>query len=263
MPAYYQPYVRMYRRAVIVGTTNAINRAVRNATEELPSVVTALGQAIQKRAIPEAKFKAANLEIARAAQDAMVAGWKSRLPRGSSPYRPADRLTGRLGPALANPAMLEGTSPHVISFVNEEYLSKAARHWYRVNYGAAGPKMAGSQEARTYQVLLQGRPFLALRDDLGPAPTNWLPRVFGWNQQGEMTNVRGPARPTGTGARAARFTELGLKVVADKFPRVYDDLFRDWLDDETKQARQRLESKDIEVIADLRLERYGFRLEVH
>jgi hypothetical protein len=263
MGAYYQPAVRIFRKALIVGTTNAFNRAVRNSLQELPSVVTAIGQSIERRAFPEAKFEKANLEIAANAQRAMVAQWRSRLPRNSAPYRPKDRLTGHLGSALANPAMLKGTSSHVISFINEDYLRKTAQHWYRINYGAAGPNLSGGREAQTFQVMLQDRPFLVLRDDLGPAPTSWLPRVFSWNDVGEMTRVRGPAGPTGKGVRAARFTDVGLGVVAEQFPKAYDRLFRAWLEDETAAARDRLAKKEIEVIADVRLERYGFTTVVH
>lgn len=275
MPAYYQPLVRLFKGSVIVATTNAYNRAVRDAARELPSVVTALGQSFDRRAFPERQFKETNLRIAEAAQKAVLSGWRSRLPRRSRRYRKDDRLTGTLGPALADPAMLSGTSAHVISFVNEKFLAQTAQHWYRVNYGAMGPKMAGSKEKKTYQINLLNQPFTVLRDDLKPAPTNWLPRTFEWNDtirksgrkkrtgnQGEMINVLGRAKPTGKGARAARFTDLGLQKVAEQFPKEYDRTFRAWLQDGTGNARKKLSDKNIEVITDVRLDRYGFKVHV-
>lgn len=257
-----QAAVRQFKGSLIVGTTNGIARATSRIGRELPTIVENLGQALATRSLPRGKMRGINEGIARSAQKAMVAGYRSRLPIGGSLGGP-NRLSGTLGPALGSEGMISGTSDRVISFLNTDLLNQKAKHWYRINYGASGPNLAkaGGSTASTFQVNLNGRPFIVLRDDAPPAVLSWLPKVFEWGPANEMIVWSGPARPLGKGSRAAHFTDLGLEVVAEQFGPAYDLFFREFVQDAKNRAR--LAKKNINVIADVRLESTGWTVEVH
>jgi hypothetical protein len=247
-------FVNILRQNMRVSASNAISRAVQAAGSEVPRAMEILGKSFQKAALPRSQLASINKAIAGNAQAAMVAGWRSRLPRGNS----GGALSGTLGDALASESMTAHTTDRVISFVNTDVLRQTAKHWYRINYGAAGPNMAGGVELQAFTVKLNNRPFLVLRDDAPPAPLSWLPRVFDWTPEGRMIVIRGPAEPRGKGSRAARFTDLGLAVVAEQFGPAYDQFLRDWIQDEAHRAR--LGRRGIHVEAEVRLDSYSWHV---
>lgn len=250
--------VRQYRGALIAGTTEAVALAARRAVGALPNVVQSMGQAFDRDLLPRSEISDINQRIARNAQSAIVSGYRSRLPRGGGG---GGELSGALGAALASSSMTEGTNDRVISFLNTNVLNRQAKHWYRINYGAAGPNLhtAGSHEARTYTININGRPWIALRDEGEPAATSWLPRNFFWAGN-RLVATRGPARQSGAGARAAHYVDLGLEAVAAEFPLEYDQFFRKHI--QVALNRVELGLKGIHVIADLRLESYGYSVNV-
>jgi hypothetical protein len=258
-----QPIIRTFKGNLIAGTTNAIARATRDGlARELPTIIQGLGAALDRRMLPDRDMEAINYRIARQAQAAVVASLDSRLPRKSLPYNPGQRLTGKLRPALASEAMLAGTSPRVISFINENVLGQTARHWYRVNYGAYGSNLfaPGSQEAASYALSINGRPIAILRDDSPPSTDNYLPANFFWvkGPVNMLIASRGPAtNGRANGARAARFIDPGLRVVAEQFGPSYDRFFRTWVMDAKNRARL-LQRTGVQVVADVRLESYGW-----
>ena len=258
---YVTPLVRQYRNNVIIGSTNAIARGAAQSMTQLPEVVEQLGNTLRRRGLPRAKMKALNLEIARVGQQAVVSGWRSRLPRNAGGG--TGRYAGTLGPALANPAMLEGTSDRVISFINGDVLDQEAAHWYRINYGAAGPNYSSpnAQRADTFVINLNGRPFITLRDDRPPDPTTFFPRQFFWTESNRLV-VTGPGVvQTNAGAAPAHFIDLGLQAVAEVFPVAYDAFFRDWLRDAKSQARVRPHNRV--TVSDLRVSSYGWSVTTH
>lgn len=258
------PIVRYYQGNLIVGTANAFSKAVAKSYEQLPTLVEGLGKALAAKALPQGQLKQINMEIAQQAQNAVVAGWRSRLPRQSISYRPEARLTGRLGPALGSPQMLRGTSAQVISFVNKDYLDKVAAHWYRVNYGAIGPNLAGGETAETYTLELNNRPFITLRDDLAPSRANFLPARFFWikGPVNILIAARRPAIPgEAKGARAAHFLDLGFEEVAVTFGPTYQAFFNEYV--QTEIGRQKLAKRNIQVVSDVRLESIGYSVTVH
>jgi hypothetical protein len=234
---------------------------VNRATEQLPTLVEGLGRAFSTRALPDGQLYEINVAIAKKAQDAVVTGWRSRLPRGSISYRPESRLTGKLGPALASPQMLQGTSARVISFVNGDYLDQAAAHWYRVNYGSVGPSYGLAPAAETYTLNLNNRPFIVLRDDLSPSRSNFLPTHYWIKGPVNMLIPLGFGTATSEGTRPARFLELGLEEVAMTFGPTYQRFFNEWVQVEANRAR--LAKKEIRVVSDVRLESIGYSVTVH
>lgn len=251
--------VRSFRNNLIVGGTNAIVRGVREAVRtQVPEALRILADSFSQRALPRGQLADVNRQIARDAQQAVVAGWHSRLPRGNS----GGALTGTLGAALASDAMTAGTSDRVISFANTSVLDAAAKHWYRINYGAAGPNLSreGGHDASAFTININGRPFVVLKDDAPPAAVSWLPKVFQWTPDNRMIVLRGPARPIGKGSRAAHFIDLGLAVVAQETGPKYDQFLRQWLADPSHV--ERLAKKGI-IFANLRLDSYGYTVSVH
>lgn len=249
--------VNILQQNMRISASNAMTRAVQAAGSEVPRAIEILGKSFQKAALPRSQIASINKTIAREAQLAMVAGWRSRLPRGHS----GGALSGTLGEALASESMTAHTTDRVISFVNTDVLRQTAKHWYRINYGAAGPNMAGGVERQAFTIKLNNRPFLVLRDDASPAPLSWLPRVFEWvgpYGAADMIVHRGPAEPRGKGSRAARFTDLGLAVVAEQFGPAYDQFLRLWIQDEAHRVR--LGRRGINVAADVRLDSYSWHV---
>jgi hypothetical protein len=185
---------------------------------------------IQGNVFTRTELKAAHVAIAERAQNAIVQGWRARLPLKSGPYRKGsnpqkDRLSGRLGEALASEAMISGTTDRGISFLNTEVLRDKARHWYRVNYGAFGDKVPAIRQPKSYPVDLGGHTIGTVQDPNEPASQSYLPIRFTYSQANEFVPLRGPARPPdgkrGGGHRAALFTDLGWKAMADGVEPAY------------------------------------------
>lgn len=245
---------RQVTNALTVGVQNAFRRSMREVGEEMPRVMRDLGRALDLRAIPPRTLEDTNMTIARNAQQAMVAGYKSRLPRRSAPYRSGERLTGALGAALADPSMLRATTASTISFLNGTTLGNQAEHWYRVNYGAMGPNLSQGRSAEDFPVTINGTRIAVLRDQARPAPQSWLPRRFvllnaGVVGQEMFIPLRGPADVRGRGVRAAYFTDIGLDVVAEQFGPLYYQMFVKYLHSAAGQAR--LQKYNITVDANI------------
>lgn len=258
--------VRQYRGAIVVATAALIGGAARGATKELPTIVQSLGKALDLKKIPRDRLKAVNQRIAEGAQDRVVEGWKARLPRrteeGSS-----KRLTGLLGPALADRANTQATSDRVIAFADAKVLGREARHWYRVNYGAKGSNLAKGRSARRFVMTLNGATFGSFIDDLPPDPISYLPYRFYW--RGDNLFPRKSKQSSApkvvvnpNGARAARFLELGHAYVTRNAPREHDKLWRGYLNERGGAARSRLAKVDINMVGDLRLERTSWSARV-
>jgi hypothetical protein len=207
-----------------VAARRAFLGAISDVESQLPDVYKRLASAMDLNKIPRSTLKDTNVRIAQHAQDAIVGGWRSRLPRGSASYRPEDRLTGTLGDALGDSAMTANSTDRTISFINVGYLNQHARHWYRVNYGAAGPNFQGGGEGRFPVPFPGGGTLGSLGDVSPPAARSYLPRVFMW-EGNEFIVLRGPGTYPGRGSRAARFSDLGLEAVAEAMGPAYAQMY--------------------------------------
>lgn len=264
--------VRQEANRIAISAGNAISRATASVMgTELPTIIRALGAALDRRMLPDATLLATNLEIAKAAQQAVRGSFASRLPRGGTSQ--SGDLRGKLLPALSSTAMTAGTNARVISFIDPEALDTSARHWYRINYGAMGPayNKPGGHKPEQYTVKFNARPLITLADRHQPARYSYLPTRWFWeggDNPGRFVASRGPSIRFGAsglrtkngrrvgGARPARFIDVGLRVVAEQFPRRYDEMFRLWVEQTGNRAR--LQSKGINVVVDLRAESYSF-----
>jgi hypothetical protein len=261
-----QAIVRQTADALAISAAQGITNAVRGGLQqELPTIVQALGEALNRRALPSSLLKETNLGIARAGQNRVTATFQSRLPRrGTS----GGELSGSLLNALRSGSMLAGTTDRVISFVNPGTLDGSARHWYRVNYGALGPAFTkpGGRRPEAFTININSRPFARLADTHKPAGYSYLPSLFWW--EGPRFLARGPAFRIGPGgyvtargkrlggSRPARFLDEGFRAVAEEFPKRYDRMFRTWVQQADNRAR--LQAKDITMVVDLRSETYSF-----
>lgn len=212
--------------SVAVYMPNAAGKAMARGIEGAVSYITdVLLRGVKEGVFTSTDLRTANLEIARSAQDAILRGWRARLPLKSGPYRRGsdprkDRLSGALGRTLASDAMVQGTTDRGISFLNTSVLAENARHWYRVNYGAFGYNVPAIRRPKAYPVTIDGHTLFTLQDANDPAPNSWLPRRFSWDDN-EFVPIKGPANIEGGGHRAALFTDLGYKALADNFGPAY------------------------------------------
>lgn len=246
---------------MVIGGQQAIIGGFREVGKALPRDIRALGKALDLSLIPRSKLKAANVQIAKEAQAAMVKGWRSRLPRRSSSYRPQARLVKRLGRALASESMVTQTTDRTISFINQATLNSEAKHWYRVNYGAQGPNLAEGRQARSFTASVNGQALFTLRDDTPPAAQSFLPQGFHWRGGAFPTGIffpdkhSAPANVRGQGVRAARFTDLGVEAVAQRLGPVYFSTLQSYLASDSGNAKGRVNR--IRVGGDLRTNRFG------
>ena len=211
---------------------NSVVAGLKDAGSDVERLARKMARKLEQQQIPSSRLKEANLKLASIGQNAIVSGWRSRLPVGAPPYRrgptTSDRLSGLLGPALASPEMLRGTTARTISFLNVGYLNREARHWYRVNYGAFGPKATPSRPT-AYPVTVDGQTVTVLQDESPPAIQSWLPRSYTSEGEVYFAPLKGPADRAGGGHRSALFTDLGLQAVARNFDPVYDNMLRSYM----------------------------------
>jgi hypothetical protein len=258
---YRKNVVRQAKGAIVVGSATLVGGAIKEAAQELPNIVQTMGKALDLRMVPRSKMKEANEKIAADAQKAVVQGWRRRLPYAHPATSRKKRLSGTLGPALADPANLSATTDRVISFANTEVLGREAKHWYRVNYGAAGSNLARGRQPKRFVMLLNGETFGSFRDELPADPISYIPKFIAWHGDAMYPKSK-KVKINENGARAARFLELGHSVVARQAPAAYDKLWRDYLTEKGEQARQRLKKKDIHVNAEMRFDRTGWKARV-
>lgn len=258
--------IRVWKGNLVLGMADTMSKMIQGSTREMPGVLTSLSKALDLKAMPRSKMRDTNMRIAREAQAAVVNGWKSRLPRHTTEGS-RSRLTGRLGPALADPDNLAGTTDRVVSFVNIQHMNQEAAHWYRINYGAAGANLAKSQrKPRRFVIQLNGEVFGSFRDDLPPDQISWIPERIWWRGVNmfprKSRNDKVVIRENTNGARAARFLDLGHAVVARQAPVAYEQMWREYCGEIGSKARERLQKRDIEVQGDLRLQRTGWSVRV-
>ena len=261
MPISPQQYMRVREDALVHGMASLLADAIGKSSKQLPNVIQTLGQALQLRKMPRKRMRDVNIEIAEAAQAAVVRGWYSRLPRKTWLGGP-NRLSGHLGRALADPYNTAYTTDRVISFINTDLLDQAAPHWYRVNYGASGSRYGQGRQARRFIMQLNGQQLAAFSDDLRPDPISWIPVRRYYDSDGNMFPRSHEVERSPFGARPARFFELGHSVVAKKTGQAYETLWRTYLNEQGGKARQRLQKTSIRVEGDLRLTRNTWRARV-
>lgn len=231
-------------RILAIGATNGLSRAGTEAGRLIKNeLARKLIKALDLNLIPATRLERANRIVAKGAQDAITSGWKARLPAKAPAYRRGpdpkkDRLSQLLGPALGSEQMLAGTSARTISFINIQYLNTEARHWYRVNYGAYGPKV-NPKTPSSFSVNIGGHSLFRLHDPHRPAPNSWLPRAFTSEGVSHFQPTKGPADVMGGGTRSATFTDLGFKHVARRFGPTYRSMFADYVKEAGVRAKLR------------------------
>lgn len=226
---------------IAVYMTSALVAGVAVLGESAHEFTRAIYSSIGSGEVRRRYIKEANLQLARGAQEEIQDHWRSRLPVGAPGYRAGsdpdhDRLHGYLGRALSDQeAMIRGTTDRAISFINVSHLNNEARHWYRVNYGAWGPK-AILRRPKPFPVTVGGHSLFVLRDEAQPARNSWLPRAYttegaNWfapryahDKNGRR--IANKADVHGGGHRAAVFTDLGFEYVAQNLDPTYDNMFR-------------------------------------
>jgi hypothetical protein len=242
---------------VAVNMTNSVAAALHALGDQLPEITQKLARELRLDTIPASRLRSANESIAHMAQQAIVDGWRSRLPVGAPGYRKGsdpdkDRLSGVLGQVLASPAMLRGTTDRTISFLNVGVLNTEARHWYRVNYGALGP-IANPDRPESYPITAQGHTLFVLRDESPPASQSWLPKD--WQSEGSRwfaPTAPGKADVAGGGHRSALFSDLGFQSVATNFMPTYNNMFNDYVDDLVAKAKSSGTGVSVHVTTDVR-----------
>jgi hypothetical protein len=253
--------VRQTAQGITLSMASLLAQSAKLLAADLPNVVTTMGKALALNALPKSKMRDTNYEIAFAAQRAVVSGWRARLP-AATPDGSRKRLSGRLGPALADEANLQNTTDRVISFVDRDVLHREARHWYRVNYGARGPNLARSHhQAETFQIVLNGEVFGSFRDNSPPDSVSFIPTRVYWRGDAMWPKSR-EVEINQNGARAARFLDLGHFVVAQRAPRAYDEMWRTYLRQGGARVRERLGKKEIVVKGNVRLQRTGWSAQI-
>jgi hypothetical protein len=228
------------QQQLVVGATQAFALQMRRLGPRLDDVQRVLGRTLDLKLLPSSTRKNVNLRIADLAATRVANGWRERLPANAPPYRVGEnRLSGTLDPALQNIAdMTADTTDRVISFINVSSLNSQARHWYRVNYGAAGPNLAARNPREQYVVEVGGRPAFRIQDKSNPDPRNMLPHhFFSYGIGAEFVPLRGPADRPSNGVRAARFTDLGLQSIQRNFGPEYMKMFNRWLQDRANEVK--------------------------
>lgn len=252
-----QNVVRHTHDAIVLGAAKMVADAIRLSMRDLPPIVTTLSQALDLRRMPRERLFRTNVDIAEQAHRSVVRGWRTRLPAHTGPSG-RKRLSGHLERAIADPGNTGATTDRVISFVDTELMDREAKHWYRINYGAAGSRYPESRPQARFTMQLNNSTLASFMDESPPDPKSWIPRL----QRGPDGERRWVAVPSPYGARAARFLDLGHATVARKAPQAYENLWRNYLNEGGQTVRSRLKKVDINVTGDLRLQRNSWSARV-
>jgi len=216
------------------GLANGIAEAFGNRG---PAMVRILGKALSGQQLRH-QLLPVNKALALGAQEAVLEGYLHRTPRRTNPsYRQGQgRFSGgQLERALASPAMIEGTTAFVISFLDKGHLSATAPQWRQVNFGAAGAGGGpGSKEPGTYEMLLNGRGVGSLHLKSRPRVPINMPVGYWTNAGGKGVNDpgsrngefhvhagKGLSGKFAGGSRATQFVDAGMQFLAKETGPAY------------------------------------------
>jgi hypothetical protein len=232
---------------LVQGVVRAVGQSVGLQSRQL----MAIAEVFRRQLADKSRLREMHEDLGKAAQRSVLASYDQRNRGGAGPYRTTANQQkniryagGRLRAAIAAPSFFQATDDG-LRFVNVQVLNKEAKHWHRLNFGAA-PQGAGS--GSQYQVEWGGLVIAALGFDEGPSPAFFIPRGF-WLHNGERqkpgegvgefypvgelppgTSVRG--RPTAKrqtqGIVARNFFDAGLRRIAEDYPVALQDLYREW-----------------------------------
>lgn len=189
---------------------NLINQFQRALAQAGPRTSQTLRTVFQQAAeVSPGRRTDANYDLAEGARDAVVLNFDSRPNNRRTPaYRTSARRAnnvrlagGILKAALASDAMIEA-GPDGFSFINENHLDRAARHWRRINFGAGA---AAGQAPAVYQVRGSNLTAAALGLEPNPSPSFLIPRGY-WVGGG---SGRGGRALKGAGERGSEFYPVG------------------------------------------------------
>lgn len=228
----------------------AVPAAVNAATNVQSRQLKTLAEAIERGLLDGARTRQMFQDIGEAAQRSVVASYSQVVtaretsgPYRISPNRPRNKryAGGALRRALQSPEFFSAT-PLGLRFVNTSLLNKEAKHWHRLNFGAAP---AGGGSRGQFEIQWSGLVLASLGYDEDASPGFMLPRGF-WvlgtervsgpaggaefYPVGELppgTHVRGrpnAARRT-AGIQARNFLDAGLRRIAQMFPEAMQDLY--------------------------------------
>jgi hypothetical protein len=233
---------------LLKGVAAAVEAAGRLQSRQLQ----ALGEVFQRGLQNGSRTRAMFEDIGLAAQRSVVQSYGQLVSarETTSYYRISPRFPrnkryagGALRRAIQSSSFFEAT-PGGIRFVNTSLLDREAKHWHRLNFGAA-PRGEGSRGQ--FAVEWGGLVIASLGYDQDASPGFLLPRGF-WVEGGERVSrgiVSGGAEfypvgelPAGTkvrgrpnaaqrtlGIEARNFLDAGLRRIAQMLPESLQDFY--------------------------------------
>lgn len=206
----------------------------------------------------------AHQNVGERMQDAVLNAYDARDLNGEQERDSPKRFKGKLRPALADPRQINATGKG-IQFVNRSIMASRARHFARLNWGAAGSGFSGGSSPRTPLTLFgdtiasisfneETRPAFSLPAGLflGPNGRYTLPSgsrrdgmfvTLGELPQGVLAGRAVSARKRGVfnkptrGIRAQYFLEEGIDQMVEAIPQEYNVLMQKWLNEGKKGGR--------------------------
>lgn len=235
-----------YRRMKAMVSYNLRRRVKKAATGDLSRVgllLRSLANEYKSRVRDKSALQITNAGIATLMREAVTTAYDSNVlaVRSAPSYRSGDgnRYSGgALGTALASPTMAVGDADG-ISFIDTKLLHTSARHYWRLNFGAAPGDGRNAQPQPRAQVRFgSGRSLGSLRLDGRPSASFMVPE--GGRQAGFFTKtgefhikrppaddiaqiIRPPRQSKGIGAR--RFLDAGVVALATGFRPAYEAHF--------------------------------------
>lgn len=205
-------------------------------------------------------------------QQATLDAYDSLDLHGERQRESPSRFKGKLRPALADARQVNATA-NGIQFVNRNIMAARARHYARLNWGAAGIGYSGGP-SRTVPMTLFGSTAgrLSFNEETRPAfqlppglflgangrytlpsgerhggkfvPLGELPRGYLSGRAAAAKN-RGDFDKITAGIRARYFLEAGLEQVAEALPQEYNVLVQKWLNEGSKAGKAYLSELDV------------------
>lgn len=239
-------------RAALFGAefsvADALSAALESANSATAQQVIAFAEALGQGPSAAAR-RTANHTLGVMMADSVIRSYRSRKGQmRHADYSPPRRnrfANGRLEAALADQDNIFRASAEKLEFINEVGLTRAARQWARLNWGAgdAGTGSLAPTEVRFSNLVIAS---IGLQEQARPAfgipPGFWknaegksVPGGTGRNDAFYPTRV-GPMRPT-VGIRAWNFLDAGTARLARELGPVHQRLFRDVVDASKRVGR--------------------------
>lgn len=243
--------------------TDASVKVVNVGTRGAMNMARILAHGLQQEMQDKSELAKLHRRVAADMRESVKSSFEQTVHSKPGQYRMGDKRIsgGKLKRAIMASSLAVGTEEGIF-FVDEYRLSREAKHWRRLNFGAVGTAVTG-REAKRFPFRFDDVTLYTVGFPDGATPSFGLPPGFFEDASGEKVDrstsrrgmdkfiwvkggkamhpgvrkvIDGPMSIT-RGIKPRNFLDAGLRRMVKELPPAYEKMIKGWLDDAEKAIK--------------------------